>query len=93
MERIESLTNRNVIRWNRLHEKKGRDEAGRFLVEGDHLITEAMKAGVVETIITDDDADFRFPHTVSVSAAVMKKLSRNVSAVHHMAVCLSLIHI
>ena len=87
MERIESLTNRNVIRWNRLHEKKGRDEAGRFLVEGDHLITEAMKAGVVETIITDDDADFRFPHTVSVSAAVMKKLSRNVSAVHHMAVC------
>lgn len=92
MEHIESLTNRNVIRWNKLHEKKGRDEAGRFLVEGDHLIAEALKAGVVETIITDDAAYASFPHTVSVSSAVMKKLSRNVSTVHHMAVCRMLEH-
>ena len=41
--KIESLSNAKVKNWNKLKEKKYRDEAGLFLIEGDHLIKEALK--------------------------------------------------
>ena len=59
----------------------------RFLVEGEHLVEEALKANVVETIITDTTSPFDFEEVVYVSDAVMKKLTQNVSKAHLIAVC------
>ncbi len=87
MEKIESLQNARIKKWCRLHTKKGRDEMKRFLIEGEHLIEEALKANVVETIITDTTCPFAFEEVVLVSEAVMKKVSQNVSKVHLIAVC------
>lgn len=87
MEKIESLQNARIKKWTRLHTKKGRDEMKRFLVEGEHLIEEALKANVVETIITDTTSPFDFEEVVYVSDAVMKKLTQNVSKAHLIAVC------
>lgn len=87
MEEIASLQNARIKQWTALHEKKARDESGLFLVEGDHLIPEALSANAVKTIITDDEDLYHFEHSVHVTPQVMKKLSRNVSAVHHIAVC------
>ena len=53
METITSLQNSKVKKWTALHKKKERDLTGLFLIEGEHLIQEALKEGIVETIITD----------------------------------------
>ncbi len=87
MERIESLSNARVKKWTSLHTKKGRDETGLFLVEGEHLIQEALKAGILETLIIDEDNPFDFDRVISVTPAIMKKISQNVSAVHLIGVC------
>jgi TrmH family RNA methyltransferase len=44
-EPIRSLQNPQVKAWAALLGKKGRDEAGLFLVEGAHLVTEALRSG------------------------------------------------
>ncbi|TLS53301.1 RNA methyltransferase [Paenibacillus antri] len=44
-EPIRSLQNPQVKAWASLLSKKGRDEAGRFLVEGAHLVVEALRSG------------------------------------------------
>ena len=87
MEKIKSLQNSRIKAWASLHQKKYRDESGLFLVEGDHLIEEALKANCVETIISDGSKDFDFKDVVFVSEEVMKKLSKNVSSISCMAVC------
>ena len=85
METITSLQNSKVKKWTALHKKKERDLTGLFLIEGEHLIQEALKEGIVETIITDTASPFDFEHTVLVTDSIMKKLSENVSQVHDIA--------
>ena len=41
--KITSLQNKQIIEWNKLKQKKYRDETNTFLIEGDHLINEAKK--------------------------------------------------
>ena len=42
---IESVNNERVKNWTKLQYKKYRDETGLFLIEGEHLVEEAYKAG------------------------------------------------
>ena len=53
MERITSLQNAKVKKWAGLHQKKERDKTGTFLIEGEHLLQEAVRENVLDTIITD----------------------------------------
>ena len=87
MEMITSLQNAKVKRWASYQKKKDRDKDGRFLVEGEHLIEEAKRAGILETVITDDETYACSDHMVVVTPAIMKKLSQNVSSVHLIGVC------
>lgn len=87
MEVIQSLQNSKVKEWVRLHNKKDRDQKKRFLIEGEHLLEEALKAGCVETIITDEDRPETGVLVIRVTEGIMKKISGNVSAVHVIAVC------
>lgn len=87
MEKIESKDNGRVKGWMKLHDKKGREEAGLFLVEGEHLISEALAAGAVETILTDTVSPFAFEPQIMVSEPIMRKLSASVSGTHLIAVC------
>lgn len=87
MESITSLQNSKVKKWTSLHKKKERDHTGLFLIEGEHLIQEALQENIVETIITDEQCPFEFKNTVQVTPQIMHKLSDNVSAVHLIAVC------
>lgn len=56
MKEITSVQNAKVKAWRKLHHKKGRVKSGRFLVEGNHLVEEAMKSNwnVCELMISDD---------------------------------------
>ena len=84
---INSLQNGRVKKWGLLHTKKGRDEQQRFLVEGEHLLEEALKAGAVEYIVTDEDRSETDVPVIRVTEGIMRKLSENVSAVHVIGVC------
>jgi len=55
LKRIESLKNPQVKQWKKLHTKKERDRAGTFLVEGFHLVEEALtnREYVLELIMSD----------------------------------------
>lgn len=87
MQEIISLQNKKIKEWTSLHHKKDRDRTGLFLVEGEHLIEEALKTDAVAAIITDTVCPFSFPQVFHVTPQIMKKLSENVSAVHLIAVC------
>ncbi|MED1459834.1 RNA methyltransferase [Bacillus safensis] len=56
MKYIESVKNTNIKQWKRLHTKKERTKTGLFLVEGIHLVEEALKSGIVkELMVTSPD--------------------------------------
>jgi RNA methyltransferase, TrmH family len=55
LKHIESIQNPKVKQWKKLLTKKERDKSGTFLVEGFHLVEEALKHGesVIEIIVSD----------------------------------------
>lgn len=67
---IESVNNEKIKRYTKLQLKKYRDQEGMFIVEGEHLVEEAAKNGLlVEAFSLDGKIG------TQVSLAVMKKLS------------------
>ena len=72
---ITSLDNDNVKKWKKLCKKKYRDEFGIYLVEGEHLVEEAYKSGVLDKVIVLDGEDYSYDNIVYVSYEVMKAIS------------------
>ncbi len=56
LKRIDSVKNPQVKGWKKLHTKKERDKTGLFIVEGFHLVEEALKhkENIKEVIISDE---------------------------------------
>lgn len=80
---ISSLTNQRVKDLVKLNTARGRKEAGLFIVEGRHLVSEAKECGVlVEAYTTDSTLDGEL-----VSEAVMKKICNTNTAVNQIGVC------
>lgn len=79
---ITSLQNEKVKYWVNLKNKKFRDQEGKFLIEGDHLISEARKAGIIEYTISvvDQNADY------FVTEEIMQKISDQKSISYNAAV-------
>lgn len=57
MKYIESMQNARVKQWKKLLTKKDRDKSGLFLVEGFHLVEEALAHGLVEEMIIKEGTD------------------------------------
>lgn len=97
MKRIESPKNARVKQWKKLLTKKGRDETGLFLLEGFHLVEEAVKsrAPLVELMVDERTAippgwDVSVP-VVIVTEAVMKAISSTETPQGIAAVCRQLL--
>lgn len=98
IKRIESVKNQKVKAWKKLHTKKGRETATQFLIEGIHLVEEALRheVEIVELIICEgteflsklDTKDI--PVTI-VTLEVMKAISETQTPQGIAAVC-SLLH-
>lgn len=80
---IESVNNEKIKLYSKLNTKKYRDELGLFIVEGEHLVNEAIKKGIVKEAFSIDGSV-----GTKVSDNVMAKLSNLSSIPNQLAVCL-----
>ncbi len=77
---IESVKNPKVKAWKKLLTKKERDHSGKYLIEGFHLVEEALKEQIVLEVIVNQDmempAHFKIEGTevVYVKDDVMKAI-------------------
>lgn len=86
---ITSLTNAKVKQWVRYREKKYRDMDQSFLIEGEHLIEEAHRAGCIRYLILEQHLPNPYPQydAYTVTSQILHKISSHVSAVKMIAVC------
>ena len=86
---ITSVNNERVKNLSKLHLKKYRDEEQKFLIEGDHLISEAIKHNaLLELYLLDGENNiFNFDNTTFVSKEVLDKLSEQDSSTKMIGVC------
>ena len=84
---INSLQNKNIKFFSSLKLKKNRDQAKKFLIEGDHLIDEAIKHDVELELISTSNPDAQY----FVTEDIMKKISTQKSICENAAVCSFLI--
>ncbi|MGM7720902.1 TrmH family RNA methyltransferase [Metabacillus sp. Hm71] len=56
MNRIESVKNPKVKQWKKLHTKKEREMTGTFIIEGQHLVEEALKKKeiIIDLIVSEE---------------------------------------
>ncbi|EIW14074.1 rRNA methylase, SpoU family [Lactiplantibacillus pentosus KCA1] len=86
MEKINSLQNAHVKAWKKLQTKKGRKQQGQYLLDGWHLVNEAVKAHVaIQTLLitskqlaTEPDLT-HFPAVIEISEEVAKHISATVT--------------
>lgn len=72
---IESVNNDKVKYWAKLKDRKYQKEEGLFLVEGEHLVEEANKMGLLKEVITLIGNNIDYENATVVSENVMKKLT------------------
>lgn len=94
MERIESVKNQKIKNAKKLHTRKGREKFGSFLIEGSHLVEEAIKN---EVIINEIFVDENFAITPQlekcdapfyiVNEKIMKEISETETPQGIAAVC------
>lgn len=83
---INSIHNETIKKIMKLKQKKYRDDTGLYLIEGYHLVAEARKNQVIQTIITTLSDTFE-EETLYVSETIMKKLAFTNTPQPIMAVC------
>ena len=83
---ITSIQNETIKSLMKLKQKKYRDETGFFLVEGYHLVEEAMKYQCAIKIITTEDIHYDI-ETVQVSQNIMNRLAFTKTPQPIMALC------
>lgn len=83
---ITSLNNNKVKYWKKLEDKKFRDSENKFMVEGDHLVNEALKNNLLLEVITILDADYPVD-TYRVTNDIMKKISNQKSTPNVIGIC------
>ena len=77
MEVISSLSNSKVKYWSSLLQKKYRDLEGVYLVEGEHLVLEAIRKNLVVEIIACEDYEINYLGDIYyVTYDILKKISK-----------------
>lgn len=89
---ITSLKNETIKELLKLKQKKYRDETNCFLIEGYHLVEEALKKGIVKTIITCREFEYQDVEVLKVNETVMEKLAFTKTPQPIMALCEMKIH-
>ncbi len=86
MLRIDSVENKKVLFWKKLKEKKHRDLENLFIVEGDHLVNEAICNNVVKELISLKEIETSCDGYL-VTEKIMKQLTTQVTTPTIIAIC------
>lgn len=85
---ISSVKNERIKQFAKLKEKKYRDVSRQFLIEGEHLIQEALRHNLVDVLLYSKEHFFAFDgECISVTQPVLDKLCFSVSKAEYVAVC------
>lgn len=85
---ITSSDNKKIKDLKKLNDRKYRDREGMFLAEGEHLVREAFKSGVLAEIIVDEHIEIELDiATTYVTENVMSSLSSLTTPALVMGVC------
>ena len=83
-----SIENEKIKNIKKLNKKKYRDEFGLYLIEGDHLIIEAIKSNKLQTLILEEGYIFNSNvETITVNKKVMKYISELDTPKKIMGIC------
>ncbi|MGM0844006.1 MAG: TrmH family RNA methyltransferase [Bacillota bacterium] len=76
MKYVQSAKNPQVKQWKKLHTKKERDRSGTYMVEGFHLVEEALKYdGVVQEVLVKEEIDL--PASWNLDSVSVTQLSED----------------
>lgn len=85
---ITSLENEKIKKYMKLKEKKYRDYYQEFLVEGEHLVIEAYRSGLLEEILLEQEEVTMLDKPITyVTKEILAKLSTLETPSHIMGVC------
>ena len=85
---ITSLDNSKIKDYKKLQTRKYREKKQQFIVEGEHLVLEAFKAGRIEELILEKDEIFPLDvETVYVTNEIINKISTLENPSNIMALC------
>ena len=94
MKRIESNKNPQIKQWKKLHTKKERDKTETFIIEGFHLVEEALKSDVIiRELIISETVDIPSSWNVDnlsitiVTEKIMKEISDTDTSQGIAAIC------
>lgn len=94
MDIIRSTKNEKVKQWKKLLTKKERDKTGLFLIEGEHLVQEANKQGIIQELIVTEQMYPKLPkatfgryQTAIIENSIAKVLSDTETPQGIFAVC------
>ena len=78
---LSSVANPQIKNLLKLHQKKYRTDSNTFLVEGEHLISEAIMAGRLKQLIKSEqyEGEISYDNELLVSETVASKLSQTAS--------------
>lgn len=81
METILSVKNERVKQWKKLQTRKGREKAKRYLIEGFHLVEEAIHydALIVELLISEEHEDLAFKYPLDKQVMISKEIANQLS--------------
>ena len=83
---ITSLNNERIKKYLKLKNKKYRDQEKLFLIEGEHLVKEALKNNILFDLLVMEDVVIDFNYTI-VSKEIITKLSSLESIPKMIGVC------
>jgi len=85
---ITSLDNEKIKKYIKLKEKKYRDLYDQFIVEGEHLVIEAYRSGLLQEILIDQDEVTVLDVPITyVTKEILNKLSTLETPTHIIGVC------
>lgn len=76
---ITSVNNPKIKDLVRLHQAKYRKSTGKFLIENEHLIQEALDTGYLEEVFVIEGQAFEFERQTQITVEVAKKLAQTQS--------------
>ena len=83
-----SIENKKIKNIKKLNTKKYRDEFNEFLIEGEHLVQEAYKNGILKEIILEENTDIDIDIEKSyVTSSVLKYISELDNPSKIMGIC------